>query len=105
MPELSERNFCDGLEIKFTSPLGEIQQVGLKQQRKALLLVLLSVSDHKRLDTSSYFIIIRFHTELKPQLSISHDMNSPTFTLYTQPLALEVEEKKGPVGPSLYFEI
>jgi len=22
MPELFERNFCDGLEIKFTSPLG-----------------------------------------------------------------------------------
>jgi len=27
-PELSERNVCDGLEIKFTSPLGEIQQIG-----------------------------------------------------------------------------
>jgi len=24
MPELSERNFCDGLEMKFTSPLGGI---------------------------------------------------------------------------------
>jgi len=25
-PELAERNFCDGLETKFTSPLGWIQQ-------------------------------------------------------------------------------
>jgi len=25
---LSERNFCDGLEIKLTSPLGGIQQTG-----------------------------------------------------------------------------
>jgi len=27
-PKLSKRKFCDGLEIKFTSPLGEIQQAG-----------------------------------------------------------------------------
>jgi len=27
-PELPERNFCDGLEEKFTSPLGWIQQAG-----------------------------------------------------------------------------
>jgi len=26
-PGLSKRNFCHGLEIKFTSPLGQIQQV------------------------------------------------------------------------------
>ena len=26
MPDLSERNFCNGLEMKFTSPLGVIQQ-------------------------------------------------------------------------------
>jgi len=44
-----------------------------------------------RIDTSSYFIITDFHTELKPQVNVSHDMNFPTFTLYTQPLALEVE--------------
>jgi len=43
------------------------------------------VSDYKQLDTRSYFIITNFHTELKPQENISHDMNSPTFTLYTQP--------------------
>ena len=41
------------------------------------------VSDYKQLDTRSYFIITNFHTELKPQENISHDMNSPTFTLYT----------------------
>jgi len=29
MPELSEMNFCDGLEMKFTSPLGGIQQAGV----------------------------------------------------------------------------
>jgi len=28
MLELSERNFCDDLEMKFTSPSGEIQQAG-----------------------------------------------------------------------------
>jgi len=31
-PELSEREiFCDGLEIKFTSLLGEIQQAGASE--------------------------------------------------------------------------
>jgi len=35
-----QRNFCDGLEMKFRSPLGGIQQlVHQKQLRKALLLV------------------------------------------------------------------
>jgi len=28
MPELSAKNFCDGLEMKFASPLGGIQQAG-----------------------------------------------------------------------------
>ena len=41
-----------------------------KQLRKALLFVLLSVSDYKRLDTSSYFIITSFHMELKPQVNV-----------------------------------
>jgi len=31
MPELSETNFCDGLEIKFTSPMGVIQQGGASE--------------------------------------------------------------------------
>jgi len=28
MPKISERNFCDGFEMNFTSPLGGIQQAG-----------------------------------------------------------------------------
>jgi len=28
MPELSETNFCDDREMKFTSPLGGLQQAG-----------------------------------------------------------------------------
>jgi len=28
MPELPERNFCDGHEMKLTSALGEMQQAG-----------------------------------------------------------------------------
>jgi len=42
-----------------------------------------SVSEYKRLDASLYFIITNFHTELKPQVKVSHDMNSPAFMLYT----------------------
>jgi len=45
MPELLEMDFCDGLEMKFTSPFGGIQ-LHQKQLRKALLLVLLSVSGY-----------------------------------------------------------
>jgi len=46
-------------------------------------LFLLSVSDHKCLDTSLYFIITNFHTEFKHQVKASHDNNSPACTLYT----------------------
>jgi len=28
MPELSEKNFCDGVEMKCASPIGGIQQAG-----------------------------------------------------------------------------
>jgi len=52
-----------------------------KYLRKALLLVLLSVSDYKYLDTSLYFIITNLHTELEPQVNASHDMNSLAFTM------------------------
>jgi len=63
-----------------------------KHQVKALPLVLLLVSDYKRLDTSLYFIITNFHTELKPQINVSHDMNSLAFTiLYTQQWASKGE--------------
>ena len=30
-PELSERNFCDRVEMKFTSPLGGIHQAGASE--------------------------------------------------------------------------
>jgi len=51
--------------------------------KKHKLLVLLSVSDYKRVYTSLYFIITNFHTALKPQVKASHSMNSPAITLYT----------------------
>ena len=54
-----------------------------KQLGKVVTPCFTLVSDYKQLDTRSYFIITNFHTELKPQENISHDMNSPTFTLYT----------------------
>ena len=53
-----------------------------KQLGKVVTPCFTLVSDYKQLDTRSYFIT-NFHTELKPQENISHDMNSPTFTLYT----------------------
>jgi len=28
MVGLTERNFCDGIEMMFTSPLGDVQQAG-----------------------------------------------------------------------------
>ena len=42
----------------------------------------LSVSGYKLLGTSLYFISTNLHTELKPQVNVSHDMNYPAFTLY-----------------------
>jgi len=53
-----------------------------KQLRKALLLVLLSVSDYKRVYTSSYFIVTTSTRSIKPQVKVSHCRNSPEFTLY-----------------------
>ena len=67
MPELSAKNFCDGLEMKFASPSDGIQQAGAPEtaaKSVRLILVLLSVSDYKRVDTSLYFTITNFHTEL-----------------------------------------
>jgi len=61
-----------------------------KHLRKALLLVLLSVRDYKHLDTSLYFIITNLHTELKPQVNASHDMESLALTmLYAHRLVTE----------------
>jgi len=42
----------------------------------------LPVSDYKRSDTSWFFIVTNLHTELKPQVKISHVINSLTLTLY-----------------------
>jgi len=60
-----------------------------KQLGKGLYRCFTLVNDYKWLDIRSYFIITNFHTELKPQKNVSHDMNSPTFTLCTQPWATE----------------
>jgi len=66
-----------------------------KHLRKALLLLFLLVSDYRHLDTSLYFIITNLHTELKPQLNASHDMNSLAFTmLYTHRLVAEAPPLK-----------
>jgi len=51
--------------------------------RKRYSLVLLAVYDYKRLDSSLYFIIANFHTELKPQVNDKKDKKSPEFTQYT----------------------
>jgi len=85
-PDLSEGNFCHGLEMKFISPLGWIQQAGASEtaaKSATSCFTVLSVSDHKSLGRSLYFISTNFHTELKPQVNVSHNMNSPVFTLYT----------------------
>jgi len=71
---------------KFTSLLREIQQAGASETAgKSVTPCFTLVSGYKRLDTMSYFIFTNFYTEIKPQENVSHDMNSPTFTLYTQP--------------------
>jgi len=60
MPELSAKTFCDGLEMKFASPSDGIQEAGAPEtaaKSVRLILVLLSVSDYKRVDKSLYFII------------------------------------------------
>ena len=56
--------------------MGYNKLVRQKQLLKALLLVFtIVVSDYKRLDTSLYFLTTNFHTEIKRQVNISHDMN------------------------------
>jgi len=68
---------------KFTSLLGDIQQAGASETAGESVTPFTLATDYKRLDIRSYFIITNFHTELNPQENVSHDMNSPTFTLYT----------------------
>jgi len=80
MPQLLERNFCDGLEMKFTSPFGEIKQAGASETAEKSV----TPCFYLWLDTNLYFIITYFHTELfKPQVKFRHDMSVPTFTLCT----------------------
>jgi len=54
--------FCDGLEMKSTTPLGWIQQAGESETA--------SVGDCKCLNTILSFIIPKFRTELKPQVNV-----------------------------------
>jgi len=69
-PELSESNFSNGLEIKFTSLLGAIQQAGASETAgKSVTPCFTLVNDYKQLATRSYFIITNFHTELKPAMT------------------------------------
>jgi len=70
------RNFCDGLGSLHHHQVVYSKLVRQKQLQKALLLVLVSVSDSKCACTSWYFIITNLHTELV-QVKISHGMNSP----------------------------
>jgi len=52
-PELPKRNFCDALQIKFTSPLGQIQQAGISEKaEKSVTPCFTLISDYKRLDTT-----------------------------------------------------
>jgi len=65
-PELSERKeiFAMGLKLKFTSLLDDIQQAGASERAgKSVTSCFTLVSDYKRLDPRSYFIITNFHTE------------------------------------------
>jgi len=60
MPEFSEKNFCDGLEMEFASPSDGTQHAGAPEtaaKSVRLILILLSVGDYKRVDKSLYFII------------------------------------------------
>jgi len=48
-PELSKRNFYNGLEIKFTSPLRQIEQAGASETaEKSVTPCFTLVSDYKR---------------------------------------------------------
>jgi len=55
-----------------------------KPLRKALLFVLLSVSDYKHSDTSLYFIITNLHTEFTPQRNARHEFSSIYNAIHTQ---------------------
>ena len=71
-----------------------------KHLRKALLLVLLSVSDYKHLDTSLYFIITNLHMELKPQGNARHEFSSTDNAIHTQGRNLSASLENFPPPPS-----
>jgi len=62
--------------MKPTSPLPGIQQAGAPETT-AFHLRLVT----KKLNTSFYSISTNFHTELKPEVKVNHDMHSLAFTL------------------------
>ena len=71
-PELLERNLCDSFEAYIIIRWDTASWCARNSCEKRYSLFLCAVSDYKRFDWSSYFIIINFHTELKPQLKDSH---------------------------------
>jgi len=70
--------------MKFTSPLGGIQQVGAPETaaKSVTPCFYLRLVTYKRVesDTSLNFIITNSNTEPKSQVMVSHDVNSPAFT-------------------------
>jgi len=74
-----------------------------KQRGKVVTPCFTLVSDYKQLDARSYFIITDFHKELKRQENISHDMNSPTLTLYIT-MGVGRGGVEGVFGPSLLLK-
>jgi len=93
------------LEIKFTSLLDEIQQAGASETAgKSVTPCFTLASDYKQLDTRSYFIITNFHTEIKPQENVNHDMNSPTATLHTT-IIVRRGGVEGVLSPSCVLKI
>jgi len=122
--QIYERNFCDGLEIKFTSPSSEIQQAGAeifwtmsssfkqcpthfsrggeKFSRVGFVAPPLVTGLH----TILHFIVTNFHTKLKPPANVSHGVYSPTFRhLIHRTMGVGRAEVEGGLGPSLHFEI
>jgi len=88
IPEILERNFCDGLEMKFAPGLGGMQQVDAVETAAESVIAcfylrLVITSAEIQVCRLAYFNITNIHMELKPQAKVSYDMNSPAFTLYT----------------------
>ena len=69
---VSERNFCNGLEIKFAQPPGGMEQAdALETDAKSVTpYFYLRFVTYKRLGISLLFIVTNFHTKAKPQVNI-----------------------------------